>query len=75
MTPQECRSGRERLGWTLQRLGALADVAPRSIRRFEQGEGAARPATLAKLRAALEAAGVEFTSGGAPGVRLRRAGA
>jgi hypothetical protein len=28
---------------------------------------------LAAIRAALEAAGVEFTNGGQPGVRMRRA--
>ena len=34
--------------------------------------GAQRPATMDELRSALEAAGVEFTNGDQPGVRLRK---
>jgi hypothetical protein len=41
------------------------------------GEVATRSSTLAAIRAALEAAGVEFIeeNGGGPGVRLRKPGA
>lgn len=41
--------------------------------RFERSDGVARAATIAAIRAALEAAGIEFTNGEAPGVRLRKA--
>ena len=40
--------------------------------RLEMEEGAPRRRTLSAIRAALEAAGVEFTDGNAPGVRLRK---
>ena len=55
-------------------LAALASVSPTTITRLERGE-AAYPRTLAAIRAALEAAGVEFIqeNGGGPGVRLRKA--
>lgn len=46
----------------------------RTLSRFEDGEGAPRPATIAAIRTALEAAGVEFIAenGGGAGVRLRK---
>ena len=46
----------------------------RTIARLESEEGIPRPKTLAAIRAALEAAGVEFIeqNGGGAGVRLRR---
>ena len=46
----------------------------RSLLRFEGTDHKARPATIAAIRAALEAAGVEFIpqNGGGPGVRLRK---
>ena len=43
-----------------------------TVTRFENGHSEGYPATLQKIRAALEAAGVEFTNGDAPGVRLRK---
>jgi len=39
---------------------------------LEKGEGAPQQRTLVAVAAALEAAGVEFTNGDAPGVRLRK---
>ena len=46
----------------------------RTLSRFEDDTGASRPATIAAIRTALEAAGVEFIAenGGGPGVRLRK---
>lgn len=51
-------------------LAEKADVSPTTITRFERGEPLQRR-TVQAIRAALEAAGVEFTNGDAPGVRLR----
>jgi hypothetical protein len=41
--------------------------------RLEAKDGplGGRPATAAKLRQALESAGIEFTNGSQPGVRLK----
>ena len=52
----------------------LAGVSPNTVSRLERGEDL-RPATVAAIRAALEAAGVEFIAenGGGAGVRLRKA--
>ena len=60
------------------RLDQLADrsgVAKRTIVRFEASDGETRETTLTAIRAALEAASVEFIeqNGGGPGVRLKEA--
>ena len=53
-------------------VAILASVSPTTITRLERGEGI-YPRTLTVIRAALEAAGVEFIAenGGGAGVRLR----
>lgn len=53
-------------------LAQLAGVSAMTITRFENGHSGGQGATLRKMQSALEAAGVEFTNGDAPGVRLRR---
>jgi transcriptional regulator with XRE-family HTH domain len=57
----------------VRELAATADVSPTTITRLERGEDL-YPRTVAAIRAALEAAGVEFIeeNGGGPGVRLRK---
>ena len=67
------RAARALLGWSQDRLVAMSGVPKRTVVRLEIGEGAPQRRTLAAVRAALEAAGVEFTNGDAPGVRLRAA--
>jgi hypothetical protein len=47
-------------------------VAKQTLADFERGARSPYPRTLADIRAALEAAGVEFTNGDAPGVRLHQ---
>ena len=60
------------LSWGVRDLAAAAKVSPNTIARLERGE-ALNPRTLGVIRAALEAAGVEFIAenGGGVGVRLR----
>lgn len=61
-------------GLGVRELAVLAGVSPNTVSRLERGEDL-RPATVAAIRAALEAAGVEFIAenGGGAGVRLRKA--
>jgi hypothetical protein len=47
-------------------------MADSTIRSFEEGWRALSVNRLASIRAALEAAGVEFTNGNQPGVRMRK---
>jgi len=51
-------------------LAELSGVSPRAIADFEAENRKPIKATLAAIQRALEAAGVEFTNGGQPGVRL-----
>jgi len=70
VTPEQCREARRLLGWHCQRLGARAGLSHHAVAGFETGRNRSRPSTVVALRTALEAAGVEFTDGDAPGVRL-----
>lgn len=60
-------------GLGVRDVAKLAGVSPDTIARLERGEEL-KAATIAAIRAALEAAGVEFIdeNGGGPGVRLVR---
>jgi transcriptional regulator with XRE-family HTH domain len=62
-------------GLGIRDLAELADVSPNTISRLERGEEL-RPGTIEAIRAALEAAGVEFIAenGGGAGVRLAKPG-
>lgn len=70
MQPVQCKMARAALGWGVRDLAAAAKVAPDTIARLERGEDL-RERTLEAIQAVLEAAGIEFTNGDAPGVRLR----
>ena len=63
---------RAALNWSLQKLSDAAGVHRNTISNFETGRYAGEPTTLDAIRSALEAAGVEFTNGDQPGVRLRK---
>ncbi len=67
----QCKMARAALGLGVRELAELAKVSPDTIARFERGE-ALKERTVEAIRAALESAGVEFTNGEAPGVRLRK---
>lgn len=60
---------------TLEQLASVSGVHRNTISNFETERFAGDERTLAAIRAALEAAGVEFIAenGGGPGVRLRKA--
>jgi transcriptional regulator with XRE-family HTH domain len=52
-------------------LAKLAKVAPATVSRFEAGEEL-KPRTIEAMQRALESAGVEFTNGDQPGVRMKK---
>ena len=85
MTPDQLRTARALLGWTLDRLAARSGTSPQMVRVYEQTgrlvlmRRHSRPKpveAVAAVRVALEAAGVEFIpeNGGGAGVRLREQG-
>ncbi len=73
MDANQARMARAALKLSVRDLAALARVSPNTVTRIEAGQPA-NNSTIAAIRSALEAAGVEFTNGDQPGVRLRRIG-
>jgi transcriptional regulator with XRE-family HTH domain len=72
VTATQCRRTREMLGWSAEKLGSQGQVGKKTVRRLESREGPRpRQTSVAAICAAFEAAGVEFTDGDAPGLRLR----
>jgi transcriptional regulator with XRE-family HTH domain len=76
ITGSQCREARRLLGWTQEQLTLASKVAISQVSSFEarrssrshRDENRAR-----RLGAALESAGVVFTNGDEPGVKLRKA--
>ena len=77
MIAAQCRAARSLLNWSQDQLAAASRVSVTTLRNFERGATAPVTNNLAAIRAALEAAGVEFIeqNGGGPGVRLRKSDA
>ncbi|MCA3485850.1 MAG: helix-turn-helix transcriptional regulator [Rhodobacter sp.] len=73
---KQVKAARALLGWTQPDLAAASGVSVPTIARLESEDGTlgGRASTGAAIRAALEAAGVEFIAenGGGAGVRLRK---
>ena len=74
LLPVQCRMARAALGLGVRELAAAAKVSIDTVARFERGDEL-KERTIEALQRALEAAGVEFTNGDQPGVRLTRAAA
>jgi transcriptional regulator with XRE-family HTH domain len=72
--PVQCRMARAALGLGVRELAAAAKVSIDTVARFERGDEL-KERTIEALRHTLEAAGVEFTNGDQPGVRLSKAAA
>lgn len=74
LTPEQSRAARGLLDWSQQQLAESAHLGLSTVRDFEKGRRTPTHNNLAAIRAALEAAGVEFIpeNGSGPGVRLRK---
>ena len=72
MNAVQCRMARAALGLSTYELAELAGVSRDTVSRIEAGDTTLKAKTVAAIRAALESAGVEFTNGDAPGVKLRK---
>ena len=60
ITSKQVRMARAGMRWTLLELAARSGVGYRTIHRFEIDQCKPRAKTLAAIRTAFEAAGVEF---------------
>ena len=74
LTAEQIKEARRLLGWTQLKLRLAANISTGTIVNVELGQGNPSQATIAKVRSALEAAGVEFIpeNVGGAGVRLRK---
>jgi transcriptional regulator with XRE-family HTH domain len=74
VTSEQSRAARGLIDWSQQQLASAAKVGLSTVRDFEKGRRSPTQASLTAIRAALEAAGVEFIAenGGGAGVRLRK---
>lgn len=71
MIKGQWQAARALIGWSQAKLAEKVDVVPLTIKRLESGQSVSADIRQ-RARAALEAAGVEFTNGNQPGVRLRK---
>jgi transcriptional regulator with XRE-family HTH domain len=72
ISPAQVRAARALIDWSQQQLAEVAEVGLSTVADFERGRRKPIRASLNAIRRTLEAAGVEFTNGGQPGVRLAR---
>src|SRR5262245_41157167 len=73
LEPRQCRAGRALLGWSRARLAAESGVPAPTLEKYERGLSEPMLRTVARLRRAMERAGVTFLDGTkdhGPGVML-----
>ena len=74
MMSAQLRAGRALLDWNQSLLAEKAGLSVETIKRLERMKGpldATKVSTLEALIKAFDKAGVEFTNGDAPGVRMK----
>jgi transcriptional regulator with XRE-family HTH domain len=71
ITSEQYRMARAALKLSVRDVATMSNVSTNTLTRLENGEEL-KPRTLEAIRNALEKAGVEFTNGDQPGVRMRR---
>jgi DNA-binding transcriptional regulator YiaG len=72
MSPAQCRAARGLIAMDQAVLAEAANISRNVIIDFEKGRRVPTRNNLAAIQRVLEKAGVEFTNGDAPGVRLRK---
>ena len=72
MSPEQCRVARAWLDWSQQDLAKRAKVSLSTVADFEKRRRTPILNNLVAMQAALEKAGVVFTNGDEPGVKLKK---
>jgi transcriptional regulator with XRE-family HTH domain len=73
MMPAHCRAARALLDWTQPQLAEAAELGLSTVVDFERSRRVVSAEAVQAIRHALEVAGVEFTDGDEPGVKLKKA--
>jgi transcriptional regulator with XRE-family HTH domain len=73
MTSTQMRMARAALDWSVRTVAERAQVQRIAVMQLERGK-TGHPLTIRAIAKAFEAAGIEFLSEDAPGVRLRTEG-
>ena len=71
ITAAQFRAARALLDWSRSELAEKAGYSLPTVQRVEKGGAKVSDEVRQKLKETAEAAGVEFTNGDAPGVRLK----
>jgi len=74
MTPAQCRAARALLDMSQGELATAASVGMSTVVDFERSRREVSAEKIQSIRIALEIAGVMFTNGSEPGVKLRKKG-
>ena len=74
ITGAQIKAARKLLGWPRDRLSPRAGLSASLLSKIEDGLRTPTNEQRLGIQGALEAAGVEFTNGDEPGVKLRRSG-
>lgn len=76
VTSAQIRGARGLLNWSVRDLSEVAGIHRNTITNIETGKSGGDSATMERIIAALEAAGVIFVAenGEGPGVRLKKKG-
>jgi DNA-binding XRE family transcriptional regulator len=74
VTSAQIRMARAALNWTVRDLAKATGLHRNTINNIEVGRYAGDPESLKTIEKVLTRAGVEFTDGDQPGVRLRKTG-
>ena len=72
LKPEQIRGARAMLSLTQAEVAKRAGISTTGLNNIERGLSDPKASTLAAIQTVLEAAGVDFTNGGEPGVKLRR---
>ncbi|MGU3662013.1 helix-turn-helix transcriptional regulator [Methylobacterium fujisawaense] len=72
LTPAHIRAARALLDITQGELAAMVGISKTAINNIERSKADPKASTLRAIESALVGAGIEFTNGGEPGVKLTR---
>ena len=71
MTPSQCRAARALIDLTQPKLAETAGIGLSTVVDFERSRRSVSSDAAGAIQRALEAAGVEFTNGDQPGVKMK----